>query len=116
MANNVYIKAYGHYHIGSLDETYWILRGEGILLLQICKKDADGVSIIEAIEKIYAVKLSAGDEAYIPSGAGHLLINTGKTWLVACDDSPVNFAEADPVSLPGHADYEPGSPPVLYGV
>ena len=101
-----YIKAYGHYHIGSLDETYWILRGEGILMLQFCKKSEDGAMIIDEIEKCYAVRLVAGDEAYIPSGAGHLLANIGKTWLVACDDSPVNFEEADPVSLPGHADYE----------
>ena len=29
-----YIKTYGHYHIGQLDETYWILLGEGVLLQQ----------------------------------------------------------------------------------
>ncbi len=35
------------------------------------------------------------------------MVNTGDKWLVTYDDSPVNFAEADPVSLPGHADYDP---------
>ena len=44
---------------------------------------------------------------FIPSGMGHLVVDTGKEWLVTSDDSPVNFEEADPVSLPGHADYEP---------
>src|SRR3989338_10765328 len=29
-----YIKTYGHYHVGKLDETYWIAQGEGIVLLQ----------------------------------------------------------------------------------
>ena len=29
-----YIKTYGHYHVGDLDETYWILLGEGVALLQ----------------------------------------------------------------------------------
>ena len=29
-----YIKTYGHYHVGDLDETYWILLGQGIAMLQ----------------------------------------------------------------------------------
>ena len=29
-----YIKAYGHYHIGNLEETYKVLQGEGIVILQ----------------------------------------------------------------------------------
>jgi oxalate decarboxylase/phosphoglucose isomerase-like protein (cupin superfamily) len=93
-----YIKTYGHYHVGNLNETYWILLGEGILLLQ--EKDDQG-----NILSFKAVTVKAGDEAFIPSGIGHLMINVGPTWLVAADDSPVNFAEKDPVSLPGHADY-----------
>ncbi|MEN9649290.1 MAG: hypothetical protein RL094_257 [Candidatus Parcubacteria bacterium] len=101
-----YIKAYGHYHVGDLDETYWILSGKGILLLQICRKNSQGQDIKDEIEKTVAVTLSAGESAYIPSGVGHLMVNTGDTWLVARDDSPVNFNDVDPVSLPGHADYE----------
>jgi hypothetical protein len=27
-----YIKTYGHYHIGELDETYWFLLGTGVVL------------------------------------------------------------------------------------
>lgn len=95
-----YIKTYGHYHVGKLDETYWILQGEGIVLLQKRKQNRDG-----EIESFYAVPVKTGDSVFIPSGMGHLVVNTGKTWLVTSDDSPVNFEEADPVSLPGHADY-----------
>lgn len=96
-----YIKAYGHYHIGDISETYHILRGEGILMLQR-REDGKDDEIATAI----AVYAKAGDSLPIPTGIGHLMVNTGKTWLATADDSPVNFAEKDPVSLPGHADYE----------
>lgn len=101
-----YIKTYGHYHVGKLDETYWILIGEGIVLLQKRKTAQDGSPIDNQIESFYAIKVKSGDSIFIPSGMGHLVVNTGRTWLVTADDSPVNFEELDPVSLPGHADYE----------
>lgn len=100
-----YIKTYGHYHVGKLDETYWILAGEGIVLLQTRKLDSDHHPIDDEIESFYAIKVHEGDSVFIPSGTGHLVVNTGKTWLVTKDDSPVNFEEKNPVSLPGHADY-----------
>lgn len=102
-----YIKTYGHYHVGDLDETYWIAEGDGIVILQNRKLDKNGKPIDDEIESFQAVAVKKGDSVFIPSGTGHLLVNTGKTWLVTIDDSPVNFGEADPVSLPGHADYEP---------
>lgn len=101
-----YIKTYGHYHVGKLDETYHIVSGEGIVLLQTREKDAEGTPIDDEIASFYAISVKLGDKVFIPSETGHLVVNTGKTWLVTVDDSPVNFAEADPVSLPGHADYE----------
>lgn len=100
-----YIKTYGHYHIGKLDETYWIIQGEGIVLLQK-RKEENGSPIDDEIEEFRAIRVKTGDHVYIPSGVGHLVVNIGKTWLVTADDSPVNFKEVDPVSLPGHADYE----------
>ncbi|OGE44827.1 hypothetical protein A3B39_00225 [Candidatus Daviesbacteria bacterium RIFCSPLOWO2_01_FULL_37_10] len=102
-----FIKTYGHYHVGKLDETYWIIEGEGVVLLQSRKTDTDGNPIDDEIEHFYAIKVKSGNQIFIPSGTGHLVANTGKVWLVTSDDSPVNFEEADPVSLPGHADYEP---------
>lgn len=101
-----YIKTYGHYHIGELDETYTVVEGEGVVLLQNRKLDFENKPIDDEIESFIAVKVKAGDSVYIPSGTGHLVANIGKKWLVTVDDSPVNFAEVDPVSLPGHADYE----------
>jgi oxalate decarboxylase/phosphoglucose isomerase-like protein (cupin superfamily) len=58
------------------------------------------------IDSFKVIKVKAGDKIHIPKNTGHLALNTGKTWLVTSDDSPVNFLEKDPVSMPGHADYE----------
>lgn len=102
-----YIKTYGHYHVGKLDETYWVIQGEGVVLLQKREVDTQGNPIDDRIEYFKALYVKDGDSVFIPSGFGHLVANVGKTWLVTADDSPVNFEEVDPVSLPGHADYEP---------
>lgn len=101
-----YIKTYGHYHVGKINETYNIVSGEGIVLLQMRKTGSDGNPIDDEIESFYAITVKPGDSVFIPSGMGHLVVNTGLVWLVSVDDSPVNFEEVDPVSLPGHADYE----------
>lgn len=102
--NGEYIKTYGHYHIIDFKETYRIVEGEGVLLLQIRKKDSEGNWIDDEIESFQAIKVKAGDEIAIPSFAGHALVNIGKTWLVTTDDSPVNLK--DDASMPAHADYE----------
>lgn len=99
-----YIKTYGHYHVGNLDETYQILEGEGVALLQKMAEE-NGTPIPDVIEEFKAVVVKAGDSVYMPSGYGHLVVNTGKTWLVTADDSPVEGA-GDSASMPGHADYE----------
>lgn len=96
-----YIKTYGHYHVGDLDETYWILQGEGIALLQ--KRVGEEA---DRIEEFKAIPVKAGDSVYMPPGHGHLVVNTGSQWLVTADNSPVEGAE-DSASMPGHADYEP---------
>jgi len=49
-----YIKTYGHYHVGDLDETYWILYGEGIALLQKLAVDDKGQMIDDAVEETRA--------------------------------------------------------------
>ena len=103
--NGEYIKTYGHYHVGKLDETYWILFGEGIALLQKLETDESGKMIADQVAELKVIKVKAGDEIYMPEGYGHLLVNTGTTYFATADDSPVNFDDANPVSMPGHADY-----------
>ena len=116
-----YIKTYGHYHVGNLDETYKFISGQGIALLQKLaveegqntSKVAEGLlrggqknMIPDIVEEFKAIPVKAGDELFIPAGYGHLVANTGQDFLVTSDDSPVNFTEVNPASLPGHADYE----------
>lgn len=101
-----YIKTYGHYHVGKLDETYWIIFGEGIALLQKLALDSIGNMIADTVEEFKAVVVRPGNNVYMPPGYGHLLVNTGKTYFVTADNSPVNFEKKDEASLPGHADYK----------
>jgi len=96
-----YIKTYGHYHIGDLDETYWFTHGEGVVLQQ---KLVDP-NVPEVVEEFKAIKVKAGESVYMPPGYGHLMINIGQEWLVMVDDSPVEGVQ-DSASMPGHADYE----------
>ncbi len=99
-----YIKTYGHYHVGNLDETYEIIEGQGIALLQKMHVE-NGAAQEEVIEEFKAIPVKAGDSVYMPPGYGHLVVNTGSQWLVTSDDSPVEGAD-DSASMPGHADYE----------
>lgn len=101
-----YIKTYGHYHVGDLDETYWIIFGEGIAMLQKRATSVQGNPIDDEIETVYAVHVKPGDHIFIPSEWGHLVVNISDTYFVTADDSPVNFDEENPVAFPGHADYE----------
>lgn len=102
-----YIKTYGHYHVGDLSETYWVIFGEGVALLQKLKKDAEGKMIADVVEEFKAIPVKAGDKIFMQPEEGHLVVNTGKTYFVTADDSPVYFDDPDPAGLPGHADYEP---------
>ncbi|MDZ4227537.1 MAG: glucose-6-phosphate isomerase family protein, partial [Patescibacteria group bacterium] len=87
-----YIKTYGHYHVGDLDETYWIIQGEGIALLQKMVVEG-GEPQPDRIEEFKSVPVKAGDSVYMPPGYGHLVVNTGAEWFVTADDSPVLGAE-----------------------
>ena len=102
-----YIKTYGHYHIGQLDETYWIIFGEGIAVLQKLAVDENGKMISNMVDEFKAIKVKAGDTVYMPPGWGHLVVNIGTTYFATADNSPVSFdKKQDEASMPGHADYE----------
>lgn len=102
-----YIKTYGHYHVGNLSETYWIVYGQGVALLQKLAEDENGEIIPNIVSEFKAIPVKAGDEVFMPAKYGHLVANTGQTYFVTIDDSPVDFEDRDPSSFPGHADYEP---------
>lgn len=100
-----YIKTYGHYHIGDLSETYTIAYGQGIALLQKLAEDEQGNLIPDVVAEFKAVPVTTGQELFMPAKFGHLVVNTGTTYFVTIDDSPVDFEDRDPSSFPGHADY-----------
>ncbi len=100
-----YIKTYGHYHVGDLSETYWIIYGQGIALLQKLAEDENGNMIPDIVSEFKVVPVKAGDEVFMPAKYGHLVVNTGQTYFATTDDSPVDFEDRDPSSFPGHADY-----------
>ena len=101
-----YIKTYGHYHAGDLSETYWIVYGQGVALLQKLAENEKGEMIPDKVTEFQAIKVKAGQKIFMPTKVGHLLVNIGKTYFVTADDSPVDFDDRDPASFPGHADYE----------
>jgi glucose-6-phosphate isomerase, archaeal len=100
-----YIKTYGHYHVGDLSETYQIIYGQGVALLQKLAEDENGEMIPDVVEEFKAIPVKAGDEIFMPAKFGHLLVNTGITYFATTDNSPVDFEDRDPASFPGHADY-----------
>ncbi|MCL5113887.1 MAG: hypothetical protein M1372_01830 [Patescibacteria group bacterium] len=102
-----YIKTYGHYHVGQLDETYFSPFRDGVALLQKLVTDEKGNMIPDVVEEFKVVRVKPGDSVYMPPGWGHLVVNVGDTYFATADDSPVNFGDADPAGMPGHADYEP---------
>src|SRR3989339_292160 len=107
MVSGEYIKTYGHYHVGNLSETYWILFGQGVALLQKLAEDEKEEMILDEVAEFQAIPVKTGQKIFMPPKFGHLLVNTGETYFVAADDSPVDFGNQDPSSFPGHADYAP---------
>jgi glucose-6-phosphate isomerase len=101
-----YIKTYGHYHVGSLDETYWILYGEGVAVTQKLSTNSDGTFIHDVVDEFTAKIVKQGESMYMAPSFGHLFANVGTTYFVTADTSPVNFEKKDEASLPGHADYK----------
>lgn len=101
-----YIKTYGHYHVGDLQETYHVLSGTGFAILQKRALDSAGQPLNDLVEDFQLIPVKEGSVVHMESGYGHLLVNTGSTFLVTTDDSPVHYTPVDTASLPGHADYE----------
>ena len=79
---------------------------EKIRVKEKLKENKNGEMIADEVAEFKAVLVKAGDTVFMPPKYGHLVVNTGETYFVTADDSPVNFGDKDPSSFPGHADYE----------
>ena len=104
MAGEEYIKTLGHYHAYDFTETYRVLDGEALMLLQKRKVDSAGNPIANEIEEFKIVRLKSGDEIALPLGYGHSLVNIGSAFLITRDDSP---SDPEAVAKRPHADYKP---------
>ncbi|MDR3558340.1 MAG: glucose-6-phosphate isomerase family protein, partial [Candidatus Pacebacteria bacterium] len=56
-----YIKTYGHYHVFDFKETYKIIHGEGLVLLQQREKDETGKFIDDKITSFKTITVGPGD-------------------------------------------------------
>ena len=73
-----FMKTKGHVHIGNYGETYTVLEGEAIFLMQ---KTKDSI-----VEDVYAVYAKKGETAIIKGGYGHITINPSKTQDLKTED------------------------------
>lgn len=100
-----YIKTYGHYHVGNIEETYWMLYGTGVALLQRLASDTQGSLIADHVLEFKAIVLKPGDSLHIAPDWGHVLVNIGSTFMATADNTMVNFEDNPPVLPTGHVDY-----------
>lgn len=78
-----YNKTHGHYHIGEDVETYKVLSGDGIIIMQRPNFN------FESVEAVRLVRMPVNQQIEIPKGWGHTLINLGSSPLVAINyESP----------------------------
>ena len=80
-----YPKTYGHYHGTDVDETYHLIEGEGILLMQK-KHVEDGTVVPGRVDKVYLIRVKPGEEIIITPEWGHSWSNVGKVPLLSFDD------------------------------
>ena len=72
MLGEEFVKTKGHEHL-NLGEVYIVLEGEAIFLIQ--KREG------EEIKNVHVIKAKEGEVAIIPSGSGHVTINSSKETL-----------------------------------
>ncbi len=96
MLGKEFTKTKGHIHIGNYGETYTVLEGETIFLMQKMAKPsaaipAKGLRTNDKVVKdVYAVKAKKGESVIIPSYYGHVTINSSSIDLKTGDWSSKN--------------------------
>ncbi len=83
-----YLKTLGHYHKHNEPETYRVLFGTALFLLQKRRNNNP-----DTIEDIKLIKAYQGDIVNIEEGYGHTMINIGSTALVTTDNAPANASQ-----------------------
>lgn len=70
-------KTYGHFHQHNEPETYRILYGKAVVLLQKMRS--------EAVEEVKVLRGTVGQTLQVPEGYGHCLINATDDLLITAD-------------------------------
>ncbi len=91
---NEFVKTFGHYHNDPHTETYRVVSGRGLLILQK-KHFGDGSMVPNKIDKFVIVNLTPGDEVVITQEWGHSLINVGNEPLITMDNWTHGHTPAD---------------------
>ncbi len=91
---NEYPKTFGHYHGSPVDETYYVIEGDGVLQLQK-KKIVDGKWVENEVEEVFLVKVKVGEKIVIPPDYGHGWSNLGVGPLISLDDWRSGHSDAD---------------------
>ncbi|OGC38908.1 hypothetical protein A3K42_00010 [candidate division WWE3 bacterium RBG_13_37_7] len=80
-------KTYGHYHASANQETYELIKGTGIFLLQKRHYDKDGIWIPDIVDEVFFVKFTTpGERITITQKYGHSWSNIGDEPLILFDD------------------------------
>jgi len=82
MLGKEFNKTKGHIHLGKFQETYTVLEGNAIYLMQKTNENV--------VEDVYAVKANKGESITIPSGYGHVTINISNENLKTGDWRNIN--------------------------
>ncbi len=89
-----YPKTFGHYHGSNDPETYHLIEGEGVLMMQ--KKHMEGgVHVPDEVDEVYLVRAKPGEEILITPEWGHSWSNIGDTPLISYDDWRSGHTPAD---------------------
>lgn len=90
-----YPKTFGHYHPENApDETYHLINGQGVLVMQR-KKMEDGEWKTEEVEEVVLIKAEPGDEIKITPKWGHSWSNIGDDPLISFDDWRTGHTPSD---------------------
>jgi len=94
-------KTHGHYHLHGETESYRVLYGTGLLLIQ--KEPSNSGANID----FKAIELSCGDAFIVPEGYGHAIVNPTDDFFITEDkESPLAGHNYDPIKkMRGFAKY-----------
>lgn len=83
--NGEYPKTYGHYHGQAINETYHLVSGKGILIMQK-KHEENGQIVPDKVDEVYFIQAEPGDDIVITPEWGHSWSNIGDIPLLSFDD------------------------------